>query len=110
MDEDYLYLLESSENLDWPLYNLKPGETYPANLKELLEQDRDKFVIRGDTVLRRVTIDEQTLEVPYLEWAKRADVIEEFHTGFGHQKGQTIQDIFGKDSGGRRCIKISKYG
>jgi hypothetical protein len=96
MDEDYLYLLDSSENLDWPLCYLKPSETYPANLRELLERDRDKFVIRGDTVLRRVIIDDEALEVPYLEWTKRADVIEEFHTGFGHQKGQTMQDMLRK--------------
>jgi hypothetical protein len=71
----------------------KPDEHQAVALKPMLEREKNNIVVREDTVLRRITIDGNAKEVPYLEWSKRADTIERFHVAFGHQKGQTMLDL-----------------
>ena len=88
---------------DWPL--LYQDDYYKnaktTKLKQLLEKEKDNFVLKGENqrVFRKVKIKSdltnqttedtknggwKVIEVPFEPFVKRADIVEDFHVGFGH--------------------------
>lgn len=69
----------------------------PQEVADLLEQEKDKFVVKGREVYRKVTFikdgESKLVEVLYLPFAYRADKVKTFHTGFGHAGKVTIYDL-----------------
>ena len=42
------------------------------------------FVLDGNRVLRKVKIGENIVEVPFVPFVERADLVSKYHNGFGH--------------------------
>ncbi|CDH61122.1 integrase core domain containing protein [Lichtheimia corymbifera JMRC:FSU:9682] len=96
MEPEYLYAVRAIQETDWPKFYAKPEEQWPSLYKDLLQKHRQRFVTRNDQVYRLIKNGEQTNEVRYVLFARRADLVQQFHTGFGHPGNKTLYDLIKK--------------
>ena len=64
--------------------------------KDLLDKHKDKFVVRDVMVFCKVKIQDSIQEIRYVLFARRADLVEEFHKAFGHAGKTTVYDLMHK--------------
>lgn len=104
LEPEYLYsswiqdgLSRAGEPMDWPMLYINEEERVkdPINRK-LLDKHRNNFVVHDRRVFRKVIIDGSGTikEVPFLPYARRADLVANFHEGFGHANFDTMLKIF----------------
>lgn len=96
LEPEYLYALKSIEESDWPRFYAMEESKWPEAYKDLLMKHRDKFVKHGDKVFRKVRQGASTHEIRFALFAKRADIVQEFHTSFGHAGRETVYDLIKK--------------
>ena len=64
--------------------------------KDLLTKHQDKFVIHDNQVFRKVKVESQIQEIRFTLFACHADLVQHFHTSFGHAGRETLYDIIKK--------------
>ena len=96
MEPDYLYAMKAVQESDWPKFYAKPENTWPPSYKDLLLKHKDKFVSRDNLVFRKVKIGDEVQEIRYVLFARRADLVEQFHKSFGHAGNTTMYDLMRK--------------
>lgn len=110
----YLYSLtnnhtsKSSKTLDatddsiqnWPKFYIRPESDWPESLKSLLIKHRNQFRV-ADGVIYKIkrgstSIGNSEKDLKYIPFSKRADIVDDFHSDFGHT-GQANVYHFMKD-------------
>jgi hypothetical protein len=83
---------------DWPLFYFKEENSWPSKLKKELTKNRDSFIVKDQHVWKKLVTkhgkenDMQPEEqlVKFIPFKRRADLVEDFHLGFGHQGKTTV--------------------
>ncbi|KAG2190783.1 hypothetical protein INT47_012934, partial [Mucor saturninus] len=96
MEPDYLYVSQIPDESDWPKLYTHPEEEWPEDYKELLQRQRSRFVIHDQKVFRRVKFGDGFREIRYALFARRANLVDNFHKGFGHAGETTVYDLIRK--------------
>ncbi|KAG2190799.1 hypothetical protein INT47_010346 [Mucor saturninus] len=96
MEPDYLYAMPTSDTADWPKFYARPDNEWPEEIKDLLSKQRKNFVVRDQKVFRLVKASDKVQEIRFALFAKRADLVNSFHTGFGHAGETTVYDLMKK--------------
>lgn len=98
----YLYSLtnnttsKSNKTLDatddpiqnWPKFYFRPDSEWPESLKPLLLKHRKQFRVIDGTIYKIQSNSKSNInaekELKYIPFGKRADLVDNFHSGFGH--------------------------
>jgi hypothetical protein len=96
MEPEYLYAVKSIQESDWPKFYTKPQDQWPAIVKDNMLKHQDQFVVRGGQVYRKIKIGNKTEERRFVPFARRADLIQDFHKSVGHASKLTVQDLMAK--------------
>ena len=96
LEPDYLYAIKSIQESDWPKFYAFGEEKWPPMFKDLLAKHKDKFVVRNDQVFRLVKNGNDLQENRYVLFARRADLVQEFHKSVGHAGKLTVYDLMRK--------------
>ncbi|GAA5806659.1 hypothetical protein MFLAVUS_000006 [Mucor flavus] len=82
---------------DWPLYYFKNEDSWPETFKKELLKNQHLYVVKDHHVWRKITnkLDTNKDEklVKFIPFRRRADLVEDFHRGFGHQGKTTVQQL-----------------
>lgn len=78
---------------NWPSLYRQPEDKWPATVSDLLKRERKNFVIEDSKVYRLVKIDGAEKKIPFVTYSKRADLVEDFHKGYGHTGTTTIYSL-----------------
>lgn len=103
MEPEYVYAVSAFDNVppmmreDWPLLYLNNYYTKvkSTTLRNKLTKERPNFEISGGKIFRKVNLYggdgvASTRLVPYLPFSQRADVVSQYHEGFGHCGFETM--------------------
>ncbi|CDH56331.1 predicted protein [Lichtheimia corymbifera JMRC:FSU:9682] len=74
----------------------KSPEQWPHVLKDLLEENKHKFVARDGHVYRIIRNGDKYEERKYVLFARRADLVQDFHESVGHAGKTTVVDLMTK--------------
>ncbi|KAG1001557.1 hypothetical protein G6F27_012762 [Rhizopus arrhizus] len=97
MEPDYLYVAKEMSEADWPLYyNLEMPNNISDAMKQRVARERDKFVVQDGQVWRKVKVGPSVLLVQFCPFSRRADLVSQFHEGFGHVGQATVFDLLKK--------------
>ncbi|KAG2190788.1 hypothetical protein INT47_000170 [Mucor saturninus] len=96
MEPEYLYIVPDSQTSDWPKFYARTESEWPEDIKDLLHRQRNKFVVHDQKVFRLVKIGDTVQEIRFALFAKRADLVNSFHNGFGHAGEVTVYDLMKK--------------
>ncbi|CDH61371.1 retrotransposon ty3-gypsy subclass [Lichtheimia corymbifera JMRC:FSU:9682] len=96
MEPEYLYAMKSVQDTDWPKFYASSPDNWPITLKDVLEKHKDKFVVKENQVYRLVRIGDNVEERRYVFFARRADLIHDFHLSVGHAGKTTMVDLMTK--------------
>ena len=101
IEPEYLYatwdLLSHDLRMDWPLLYLNNSHhtVKSSALQKKLEKEEDHFTIRQQQVYRKVTTEDgKQLELKFIPFAERADLVYKYHEAFGHAGIKTILKMF----------------
>ncbi|KAG1167753.1 hypothetical protein G6F36_012446 [Rhizopus arrhizus] len=103
LEPEYLYsswiqdgLSRAGEPMDWPMLYINEERVKDQKNRNLLDKHRNDFVVHDRRVYRKVIIDGSgTIKaVPFLPYARRADIVANFHEGFGHANFDTMLKLF----------------
>jgi hypothetical protein len=83
---------------DWPLFYFKNEDNWPEQFKNELVKQRDSFIVKDESVWKKLKSkqdDENDSEklVKFIPFKRRADLVEDFHRGFGHQGKVTVGQL-----------------
>lgn len=90
LEPDYLYALKSIQESDWPKFYASSSSQWPTTYRDLLQQHQHQFSCRDGQVYRHVKDGSQTLEVRYVLFARRADLVQKFHVALGHTAAHNV--------------------
>ena len=103
MEPEYIYAVSTFDNVspmireDWPLLYLDNyySKIKSTSLRNKLTKERANFEISGGKIFRKVELFgndgiSTSRLVPYLPFAKRADVVSQYHESFGHCGYETM--------------------
>lgn len=94
MEPNYLYNVCNRHETDWPqYYSVDLPADMSDTMKRRLQQNKEKFVVRDGQVWRKVVIDNKVCEVQFCPFSRRADLVDKFHSGFGHSGRTTVYDL-----------------
>ncbi|KAG1471288.1 hypothetical protein G6F57_011442 [Rhizopus arrhizus] len=105
MEPKYLYnivkeskhvsILDSDPIQDWPLHYLSTPDKWPIKIKKELEKRQSQFIIRDKQVFKKVKSQDQEAydELKFIPFAKRADLVDNFHRGYGHSGQTTVYNL-----------------
>lgn len=97
MEPDYLYVAKELPEADWPLYyNLEMPNNISDAMKQRIAREKDKFVVQDGQVWRRVKVGPRVSLVLFCPFSRRADLVSQFHEGFGHAGQATVFDLLKK--------------
>jgi hypothetical protein len=82
----------SDPTKDWPLFYFKPQDKWPKKWLSKLKSKQDDFMVKDGHVWKRLKNDEKTW-VKFIPFKRRADLVEDFHRGFGHQGTTTVDHL-----------------
>lgn len=88
--KDNTSLLDKDPIQDWPLHYLSTEDKWPVKIKEELKNRKHHFLVRNQQVFKKEKFrdSESFKELKFIPFARRADLIDDFHAGYGHS-GQT---------------------
>ena len=78
---------------NWPSLYRQAEADWPASVSDLLKKERKNFVVEDSKVYRLVKIDGVEKKIPFVTFNKRADLVEDFHSGYGHTGTTTIYSL-----------------
>jgi hypothetical protein len=82
---------------DWPLFYFKDQDSWPEKWKDELLTQQNNFMVKDQYVWKKVTNKTSTatndIWVKFIPFKRRADLVEDFHRGFGHQGKITINQL-----------------
>ncbi|KAG1438660.1 hypothetical protein G6F57_019751 [Rhizopus arrhizus] len=94
MEPNYLYSVHNIHETDWPqYYSIDLPSDMSDTMKRRLQQNKEKFVVRDGQVWRKVMIDNKPCEVQFCPFSRRADLVDKFHSGFGHAGRTTVYEL-----------------
>lgn len=96
MEPEYLYAAKSVQDSDWPKFYARHEDNWPATYKDLLIKHKDKFVTRDNQVFRLVRVGDKLEERRCVLFARRADLVRDFHQSVGHAGKTTVVDLMTK--------------
>ena len=96
LEPNYLYALKAIQESDWPKFYTLAEENWPPTYKDLLTKHKEKFVVRADQVFRIIKNGNDKYEARYVLFARRADLVQEFHKSVGHASKITVLDLMRK--------------
>ena len=96
LEPNYLYAVKSIHESDWPKFYAFGEEKWPPMYKDLLEKHKDKFVVHNDQVFRLVKNGNELQEHWYVLFARRAELVQDFHILVGHAGKLTVYDLMRK--------------
>ncbi|KAG2191605.1 hypothetical protein INT47_012819 [Mucor saturninus] len=86
---------------DWPLYYFKDEDLWPDTLKAELKKQQDRFRVKDGHIWRKYIDKSNTISsehaseswTKFIPFKRRADLVEDFHRGFGHQGKITVHQL-----------------
>ena len=93
MEPEFLYAVQSIQESDWPMFYALDEDKWPPMYKDLLSKHKDKFVVRDQQVFRLMKNGNQIQEVRFVLFARRADLVQDFHKSVGHAGNLTVFDL-----------------
>ncbi|KAG1136414.1 hypothetical protein G6F37_011734 [Rhizopus arrhizus] len=105
MQPRYLYQVNATKNIaslldndpiqDWPLHYLSTEEKWPAKIMEELIKRKHHFVIKNRHVYKKEKLhgSDNFIELKFIPFAKRVDMVDDFHTGFGHTGQASVYQL-----------------
>ncbi|KAG1174195.1 hypothetical protein G6F36_011270 [Rhizopus arrhizus] len=78
--------LEQDPIQDWPLHYLTTEEKWPDKIKADLIKVRNRFIVKNQQVYKKSKVPKSNefVELKFIPFAKRADMVDDFHSGYGH--------------------------
>lgn len=80
---------------DWPIFYKKSQEEWPAKWKQQLLKEQEKFIVQDNFIWRKDANQVDKL-LKFIPFSKRADLVEDFHRGFGHAGQGTVYQLMKK--------------
>jgi hypothetical protein len=77
---------------DWPLFYFKPQEKWPENWTKKLLQQQQNFKVEDNHIWKKAK-NNNDIWIKFIPFKRRADLVEDFHRGFGHQGLLTIEHL-----------------
>lgn len=96
MEPEYLYAIKSVQDTDWPKFYAMSQDRWPDSLKDLLHENKDKFIVKDNQVYRLILNGDQIEERRFVLFARRADLVADFHYSVGHAAKATVTDLMTK--------------
>ncbi|KAG2207610.1 hypothetical protein INT45_004096, partial [Circinella minor] len=90
LEPELLYAVKSIQESDWPKFYAFDEDKRPGMYKDLLDKHKDKFVVRDNQVFRLVKIRDTIQQVRYVLFARRTDLVQDFHKSVGHAGNLTV--------------------
>jgi hypothetical protein len=96
MQPQYVYHIDSSNKClsrleqdpiqDWRLHYLTTEDKWPDKIKVDLLKMSNRFIVKNQQVYRKSKIPKSNdfVELKFVPFAKRADMVDDFHSGYGH--------------------------
>lgn len=81
---------------DWPLFYFKDEESWPEKYRIQLKKQKNLYVVKEQHVWKRIggsEGDKAEKLLKFIPVKRRADLVEDFHPGFGHQGDITVQQL-----------------
>lgn len=91
-----MYAIKSVQETDWPRFYIKSPDQWPRTLKDLLEENKHHFTVRDNQVYRIIRVGDKQEERRYVLFARRADLVKDFHESVGHAGKTTVVDLMTK--------------
>ncbi|KAG1177838.1 hypothetical protein G6F36_010757 [Rhizopus arrhizus] len=90
-----LSLLDKDPIQDWPLHYLSNEEKWPAKIREELNRRKHSFIIKDQHVYKKEKMNgcDKFIELKFISFARRADMIDDFHTGYGHSGQASVYQL-----------------
>ena len=85
--------MQSIEEFDWPKFYIFATSQWPDIYKDLLAKHQDKFTTKDGQIFRKVKIGSNIQETRFALFARRADIIQHYHTSFRHPGIAMLYDI-----------------
>ncbi|KAG1324500.1 hypothetical protein G6F62_009065 [Rhizopus arrhizus] len=88
----HVSILDSDPIQDWPLHYLSTPDKWPIKIKKELEKRKSQFITRDKQVFKKVKSQGQEAydELKFIPFAKRADLVYNFHRGYRHSGQATV--------------------
>ena len=96
LEPDYLYAVKSVQESNWPKFYALPEANWSPMYKDLLDKHKAKFVVCNDMVFCKAKTGDTINKICYILFARRADLVEQFHKAFGHAGKTTVYDLMRK--------------
>ncbi|CDH61368.1 predicted protein [Lichtheimia corymbifera JMRC:FSU:9682] len=90
MEPEYLYAVKSVQDSDWPKFYAKSESEWPSLFKDQLLKHQDQFVVRNGAVFRKTKVGDKVEERRFVMFARRADLVQDFHKSVGHAGKPTV--------------------
>ncbi|KAG1225834.1 hypothetical protein G6F67_009193 [Rhizopus microsporus] len=97
IEPSYLYNVQGSDQSNEPHYDQidLPSEV-PEHMRRRVKKNPNKYLIRSNQLWCKVKIGNKWCEVLYCPVSRRADLIDRFHSGFGHAGVNTVYELLRK--------------
>ncbi|KAG0781421.1 hypothetical protein G6F22_009577 [Rhizopus arrhizus] len=91
-ESKHVSILDSDPIQDWPLHYLSTPDKWPIKIKKELEKRKSQFITRDKQVFKKVKSQGQEAydELKFIPFAKRADLVYNFHRGYRHSGQATV--------------------
>jgi hypothetical protein len=102
LEPQFLYTMPMSHNSDWPWFystdiSQVSKELLTPGILRLIERHKQDFVAKDGQVYRKVRFSENDeREVLFLQFAERANAVQQLHESFGHMGLDSLLDILQK--------------
>ncbi|CEG85007.1 hypothetical protein RMATCC62417_18745 [Rhizopus microsporus] len=105
MEPKYLYhissllrnatVLKEDPIQDWPNHYLHHQDKWPSKLKDDLIKLQPQFIVKEKQVylLERRSSTNDTIELKFIPFAKRANLVDDFHKGYGHSGQSNMYNL-----------------
>ncbi|KAG1177351.1 hypothetical protein G6F36_010832 [Rhizopus arrhizus] len=90
-----LPILDQDPIQDWPLHYLSTPEKWPNRISKELAKVKHQFVIKDNQVYRkeRIPKTDEYVELKFVPFARRADMVDSFHVGYGHSGQANVYSL-----------------
>jgi hypothetical protein len=86
---------------DWPLFYFQSEDEWPDKWKKDLIKEQHNFMVKDKFIWRKLNDKSkntnncvrQEILLKFIPFSKRADLVEDFHRGYGHQGKTTVYQI-----------------
>jgi hypothetical protein len=80
---------------NWPSFYFRDEQEWPDSLKEVLQKNKSRFEVADGSVykLHKIANTNEYRKLRFIPFAKRADLIDDYHSGFGHSGQANVYEL-----------------